>query len=146
MTISLTQKVNVLGLDLTHLQAWLTTIGEKPYRATQIMQWIHTKGVCDFENMTNLSQSLRKTLATGGEIKPPQIIHRHLSHDNTRKWLMRLSDGNCIETVFIPEKTRGTLCISSQVGCILNCDFCSTGKQGFSRNLNTAEIILQLFL
>ncbi|OGT57846.1 MAG: 23S rRNA (adenine(2503)-C(2))-methyltransferase [Gammaproteobacteria bacterium RIFCSPHIGHO2_12_FULL_42_10] len=128
------------------MRAFLEGMGEKPFRALQLIQWIHTKGLTQFSEMSNLSKSLRESLANIATIQAPEIIHQNIATDGTYKWLIRLSDGNCIESVFIPEKTRGTLCISSQVGCILNCDFCSTGKQGFSRNLTTAEIIGQLWL
>ena len=122
------------------------SIGEKPYRADQVLKWIHFNGVQDFHAMTNISKDLRQKLADVAEISTPQILYEKAASDGTYKWLLKLNDGNCIETVFIPEKTRGTLCISSQVGCILNCDFCSTGKQGFNRNLSTAEIISQLWI
>jgi 23S rRNA (adenine2503-C2)-methyltransferase len=146
MTASSMQSLNLLGLDEAAMRTFLTEIGEAPYRATQLLKWIHAEGLSDFEGMTNLSKTLRQTLASVAKIELPQVLHHHLSTDGTQKWLIRLWDGNAIETVFIPEKTRGTLCVSSQVGCILNCDFCSTGKQGFSRNLTTAEIISQLWI
>jgi 23S rRNA (adenine2503-C2)-methyltransferase len=139
-------KINLLGLDHQAMQDFFVSIGEKPYRAQQILKWIHFNGVQDFQLMTNISKALRQTLTGVADITLPQILHEKAASDGTYKWLLRLHDGNCIETVFIPEKTRGTLCISSQVGCILNCDFCSTGKQGFSRNLSTAEIISQLWI
>jgi 23S rRNA (adenine2503-C2)-methyltransferase len=139
-------KINLLGLDKKAMQAFFESIGEKPYRADQVLKWVHFNGVTDFNLMTNISKTLRQTLSEKAEIVTPQILLEKAASDDTFKWLLRLSDGNCIETVFIPEKTRGTLCISSQVGCILNCDFCSTGKQGFSRNLTTAEIISQLWI
>lgn len=120
--------------------------GERPYRATQLLQWIHQYGVVDIDAMTNLSKVLRARLQQTTQITLPEIAHEQCSHDGTRKWIMRLADGNCIETVFIPETKRGTLCVSSQVGCALNCSFCSTGHQGFSRNLTTAEIIGQVWL
>jgi 23S rRNA (adenine2503-C2)-methyltransferase len=145
-TLSPTQKINLLGLDKKALQDFFVGVGEKPYRADQVLKWIHFNGVQDFQAMTNISKSLREKLAEIAEISLPQVIYEKAAKDGTYKWLLRLNDGNCIETVFIPEKTRGTLCISSQVGCILNCDFCSTGKQGFSRNLSTAEIISQLWI
>src|SRR5580704_19446890 len=141
-----TQKINLLGLDKKSMQDFFIRIGEKPYRADQVLKWIHFNGVQDFDVMTNISKDLRHRLADTAEIILPQIIYENAAADGTYKWLLKLSDGNCIETVFIPEKTRGTLCISSQVGCILNCDFCSTGKQGFNRNLSTAEIISQLWI
>jgi 23S rRNA (adenine2503-C2)-methyltransferase len=140
------QKVNLLGLDKKSMQDFFIRIGEKPYRADQVLKWIHFNGVQDVNAMTNLSKNLRQALSHTADIILPQILHEKAASDGTYKWLLRLTDGNCIETVFIPEKTRGTLCISSQVGCILNCDFCSTGKQGFNRNLSTAEIISQLWI
>lgn len=141
-----TPKVNLLGLDQKALQDFFVTVGEKPYRAQQVLKWIHFNGAENFESMTNISKDLRQKLSEIAEITLPQVIYEKAASDGTYKWLLRLHDGNCIETVFIPEKTRGTLCISSQVGCILNCDFCSTGKQGFNRNLSTAEIMSQLWI
>ncbi len=139
-------KINLLGLDKKAMQEFFVSIGEKPYRADQILKWVHFQGVTDFQAMTNISKDLRNKLAETAEITVPQVLMEKPSADGTHKWLIRMNDGNCIETVFIPERTRGTLCISSQVGCILNCDFCSTGKQGFNRNLSTAEIISQLWI
>lgn len=139
-------KTNLLGMDEKAMQDFFIGIGEKPYRAHQILKWIHHDGVQDFHAMTNVSKALRQRLSEIAEIQLPHILLEKQATDGTYKWLLRLKDGNCIETVFIPEKNRGTLCISSQVGCILNCDFCSTGKQGFSRNLTTAEIISQLWI
>lgn len=139
-------KNNLLNLNSAALQDFLTQIGEKPWRAAQILQWIHFHGVSDFEQMTNLSKSLREKLVGASEIRPPEIAWQSTAPDGTHKWVLRLADGNSIETVFIPEKTRGTLCVSSQAGCTLNCDFCSTGKQGFNRNLTTAEIIGQVWI
>ena len=141
-----TFKANLLGLDHQAMKNYLHTLGEKPYRAEQILKWIHFNGIQDFNLMTNLSKALRQKLADSAVIALPQVLFEKKAQDGTHKWLLRLDDGNCIETVFIPEKNRGTLCISSQVGCILNCDFCSTGKQGFNRNLTVAEIISQLFI
>jgi len=146
MSISPTKKINLLDLDKKSMQDFFVSVGEKPYRADQVLKWIHFNGIQDFQGMTNISKTLRQTLAETAEITLPQVIYEKTAEDGTYKWLLRLNDGNCIETVFIPEKTRGTLCISSQVGCILNCDFCSTGKQGFNRNLTTAEIISQLWI
>lgn len=146
MTSSPTAKVNLLGLDKEALKAFFVSVGEKPYRADQVLKWIHFNGVSDFHAMTNISKPLREKLSDIATITVPEIIYEKAASDGTYKWLLKLYDGNCIETVYIPEKTRGTLCISSQVGCILNCDFCSTGKQGFNRNLTTAEIISQLWV
>src|SRR3990167_60589 len=146
MNEQMAAKVNLLGLHHQAMIAFFATLGEKPYRAIQVLKWIHAIGTQDFHQMTDLSKALRQKLTERAEIKLPEIAYENRAFDGTHKWLLRLSDGNCIETVFIPEKTRGTLCVSSQVGCILNCDFCSTGKQGFSRNLTTTEIIGQLWL
>lgn len=138
-------KINLLGLNKKALEDFMLTLGEKSFRAQQILKWIHFSGVNDFNAMTNLSKPLRQKLSEIAEIKSLEIAYQNTSHDGTHKWLLRLPDGNCIETVFIPEISRGTLCISSQVGCTLNCDFCSTGKQGFNRNLTSHEIIAQLW-
>lgn len=137
--------VNLLGLNRAQLIEFFKEIGEKPFRAQQVLQWIHYHGVTDFQAMSNLSKSLRDKLSEIANVRAPEIAYENTSADGTHKWVLRLSDGNCIETVFIPERTRGTLCVSSQVGCTLNCDFCSTGKQGFNRNLTSDEIIGQLF-
>jgi 23S rRNA (adenine2503-C2)-methyltransferase len=139
-------KVNLLGLNRKQLEAFFADIGEKAFRATQVVKWLHQFGVADFEAMTNLSKALREKLAQVAEVRPPDVIMDQLSEDGTRKWLFRLDDGNAIETVFIPEKDRGTLCVSSQVGCALDCSFCSTAQQGFNRNLTEAEIVGQLWL
>ena len=140
------EKINLLGYDLAHMKAFFTEIGEKPFRAVQVLKWIHQLGVDDFAQMSNVSQALRDRLDQIAVIKPPQIIMEQKASDGTIKWLMRLDSGNSIETVFIPEDNRGTLCISSQVGCALDCGFCSTAKQGFNRNLSSAEIIAQLWI
>lgn len=137
-------KINLLGLNRADMQAFFADLGEKAFRASQVLQWIHQYGVYDFENMTNLSKSLRARLAEISEIRVPEILVDQKSEDGTRKWLLKLDSGNSIETVFIPEDSRGTLCVSSQIGCALDCSFCATGKQGFNRNLSTAEIISQL--
>ena len=139
-------KVNLLNFNRKNLAACLVEWGEPAYRGTQLLQWIHQKGVFDFDAMSNLSKPLREKLKEKSEINFLDIALDQLSHDGTRKWLFRLSEGNCIETVFIPEDSRGTLCVSSQVGCAVNCTFCSTGKQGFSRDLTVAEIIGQVLL
>ena len=139
-------KVNLLNFNRESLAACLVEWGEPAYRGTQLLQWIHQKGVFDFDAMSNLSKPLREKLKEKSEINFLDIALDQLSHDGTRKWLFRLSEGNCIETVFIPEDSRGTLCVSSQVGCAVNCTFCSTGKQGFSRDLTVAEIIGQVLL
>jgi 23S rRNA (adenine2503-C2)-methyltransferase len=139
-------KINLLDLDRDGLVQYFTECGEKSFRATQVMKWIHDQGVADFAAMTNISKALRANLQDAAEIRLPEIAADRLSDDGSRKWLFRLADGNCIETVFIPEAERGTLCISSQIGCMLNCSFCSTAQQGFNRNLTTGEIIGQLWL
>ncbi|PWG64057.1 23S rRNA (adenine(2503)-C(2))-methyltransferase RlmN [Sediminicurvatus halobius] len=137
-------RVNLLDLDRAGLRAFLEELGERPFRATQITQWVHQRGVLDFEAMTDLGKGLRARLAERAELRLPQALFDRESKDGTRKWLLALDGGNAVETVFIPERDRGTLCVSSQVGCALDCGFCSTGKQGFNRNLSTAEIIGQL--
>jgi len=139
-------KVNLFNLDRAGLVGFFDTLGEKPFRAIQILKWIHQRGVVNFDLMTDLSKALRLRLADKAEIIAPQIISEQTSQDGTRKWLLQMQAGNAIETVFIPEKKRGTLCVSSQVGCALACRFCATGHQGFNRNLNVAEIIAQLWL
>lgn len=140
------QKINLLNYDKIGLIEYFTQLGEKPFRATQILKWIHQLGITDFAVMTNLSLALRNHLAEHACIKFPTMVSEQLSSDGTRKWLLQLDDGNFIETVFIPEKNRGTLCISTQVGCPIDCAFCATGKLGFKRNLTTAEIIGQVWL
>ncbi len=140
-----TDKVNLLDLDRAALAAWFETIGEKPFRATQVLKWIYQQGCDSFSEMTNLSKSLREKLASVAVIEGPKVSQTNQSRDGSRKWLLQLSDGNCIETVYIPEENRATLCVSSQVGCSLNCSFCSTAQQGFNRNLTTAEIIGQVW-
>jgi len=141
----ISQKLNLLDFNYARMREFCAVQGEKPYRAQQLMQWIHQAGFRDFFQMTNLGKGLREKLSAVAEIRLPELVSSQESQDGTHKWLLKLSCGNCIETVFIPESTRGTLCVSSQVGCALNCSFCSTGKQGFNRNLTTAEIIGQLW-
>ena len=138
--------VNLLDLDADALTAYCGELGEKPFRARQLQRWIHQFGASRFDAMSDLAKSLREKLATRAEIRSPAIITDHLSADGTRKWLLDVGNGNAVETVYIPEETRGTLCVSSQAGCAVNCRFCSTGKQGFSRNLTTGEIIGQLWM
>lgn len=138
--------INLLDFNREGLAEFFTSIGENAYRSTQVLQWIHQYGVADFDAMTNLSKALRAKLKTHCEIKLPEIALEKESEDGTHKWLLRLADGNCIETVFIPEDDRGTLCVSSQVGCALNCSFCSTGQQGYNRNLTVAEVISQVWV
>lgn len=141
-----TARTNLLGLDLQAMEAFFVEIGEKPFRARQLLQWIHQYRVTDFAQMSNLSKVLREKLSTIAEIHVPELMHEHISTDGTRKWVIRMDGNNAIETVFIPEGGRGTLCVSSQVGCALTCTFCSTGQQGFNRNLSSAEIIAQLWI
>ena len=128
------------------MEAFFSGLGEKSFRATQVLQWVHQRGVDDFAAMSNLSKELRARLQETAQIRLPELVMEQDSRDGTRKWLLKLDSGNCIETVFIPEADRGTLCISSQVGCSLNCTFCSTAQQGFNRNLTAAEIIGQLLV
>jgi 23S rRNA (adenine2503-C2)-methyltransferase len=137
--------INLLDLDQHGLRAFFESIGEQPFRAQQLLKWVYHQGVTDFTAMTNLGLELRQKLQQLARIEPPRILGEQLSADGTTKWLMGFGGGNAVETVFIPEPTRGTLCISSQVGCALNCTFCSTGAQGFSRNLSTSEIIGQVW-
>ncbi len=136
---------NLLDYDLEGLTAYCEQFGEKRFRATQLFRWIHQKGATDFDQMTDLAKSLREKLLTSARIQGPKVVSRHDSTDGTIKWLFDVGAGDVIETVFIPEADRGTLCISSQAGCAVGCRFCSTGHQGFSRNLTTGEIISQLW-
>ncbi|MCK9984812.1 MAG: 23S rRNA (adenine2503-C2)-methyltransferase [Azoarcus sp.] len=138
--------VNLLDFDVDGLVAWFAERGEKPFRARQVMRWMHRFGETDFDNMTDVAKSLRAKLAQEACVRPPQAIRDSVSEDGTRKWLLDVGNANAVEAVFIPETNRGTLCISSQAGCALDCAFCSTGKQGFNRNLTAAEIIGQLWL
>jgi len=137
---------NLLDFDPAQLVAYCAELGEKPFRAKQLQRWIHQFGVANFDDMTDLAKSLREKLKTRATVTAPAIISDHTSSDGTRKWLVDVGNGNAVETVFIPEETRGTLCISTQAGCAVNCRFCSTGKQGFNRNLTVAEIIGQLWM
>ena len=136
---------NLLDFDLEGLVAWCGQLGEKRFRATQLFRWIHQKGVSDFSLMSDLAKSLREKLAAQATITPLPVLTQQMSADGTIKWLFDVGDGNAVETVFIPETDRGTLCISSQAGCAVGCRFCSTGHQGFSRNLTTGEITAQLW-
>jgi 23S rRNA (adenine2503-C2)-methyltransferase len=137
---------NLLDFDLAGLTAWFGELGEKPFRARQVFHWIHQAGVADFAQMTDIAKSLREKLQQQAVVQVPAINYAHSSTDGTRKWLFDVGVANGIETVFIPEDDRGTLCVSSQVGCALECTFCSTGRQGFNRNLTVAEIIGQLWV
>jgi 23S rRNA (adenine2503-C2)-methyltransferase len=143
---AMADKVNLLDFDAAGLVAYCASLGEKPFRAKQLQRWIHQFGAHDFDGMTDLAKSLREKLKTWATLDAPPALQDHTSSDGTRKWLLDVGDGNAVETVFIPEEARGTLCVSSQAGCAVNCRFCSTGKQGFSRNLSTAEIIGQLWM
>ena len=146
MTETSVEKVNLLGLTLPKMEAFCLSIGEKKFRGAQLVKWIHQQGVTDFDQMTNLSKSFRDQLKDIAEVRPPRVTFQGDSTDGTRKWLMEVDGGSKIETVYIPDGDRGTLCVSSQVGCSLDCSFCSTGKQGFNKNLTAAEIIGQVFL
>jgi 23S rRNA (adenine2503-C2)-methyltransferase len=137
--------VNLLDFDTAGLAAWLESRGEKPYRARQLMRWIHRAGVAELEDMTDLPKALRAALAGEVVVEAPAVTRDSVAADGTRKWLLSVGTGNGIETVFIPEAARGTLCVSSQVGCALECAFCATGRQGFNRNLMPGEIIGQLW-
>lgn len=143
--ISTESKTNLLGMSQDALEQFFAAHGEKPFRARQVLQWIYQRGVTDFDEMTDLSKSLRSWLAEVAQVVPPEVQSRHDSSDGTVKWLFCSGSGQAVETVFIPEPGRGTLCISSQVGCALDCAFCATGAQGFNRNLSSAEIIGQVW-
>lgn len=136
--------INLLDFDRKSLEDFFLGIGEKPFRATQLLKWMHQAGVDDFDRMSNFSKALRGYLKAHCTITVPEIVVAQQAADGTRKWLLQMGCGNRVETVFIPEDNRGTLCVSSQVGCSLACSFCSTARQGFNRNLSTAEIIGQL--
>ncbi|MCH8618835.1 23S rRNA (adenine(2503)-C(2))-methyltransferase RlmN [Undibacterium sp. TS12] len=142
----MTVLTNLLDLDPAQLVAYCGELGEKPFRAKQLQRWIHQFGASSFDEMTDLAKSLREKLATRAIVAAPAVISDHTSTDGTRKWLVDVGQGNAVETVFIPEENRGTLCISTQAGCAVNCRFCSTGKQGFNRNLSVGEIIGQLWM
>ena len=138
-------RVNLLGLSLRQMEQFFVDIGEKKFRAQQVLKWIHHAGVADIGEMSNLGKALREKLLAIAEVRPPEIVSQHDSSDGTRKWIIRVDGGGLIETVLIPESGRATLCVSSQVGCSLDCSFCSTGKQGFQRDLSAAEIIGQVW-
>ena len=140
------EKVNLLGLSPAKMEAFFAGLGEKRFRAQQMLKWIHQYGESDFEKMTNMSKALREKLSAVCEVRLPEVVYEDFSKDGTRKWVMRMDGGSAIETVYIPENDRGTLCVSSQIGCSLDCSFCSTGKQGFNRDLSVAEIIGQLYV
>ena len=138
-------RVNLLGLDAAGLAALCASWGEKPFRAQQLLKWVHQRGASDFGAMSDLARSLRDHLTVHAEIRAPAVISDHQAADETRKWLLDVGQGNAVEMVFIPETARGTLCVSTQAGCAVDCHFCSTGKQGFSRNLRLDEVIGQLW-
>ncbi|MEL0638069.1 MULTISPECIES: 23S rRNA (adenine(2503)-C(2))-methyltransferase RlmN [Marinomonas] len=142
------KKINLLGLSPEKLIEYFESIGEKKFRATQVIKWIHQKGAESFEEMTDVSKVLRAKLEKTCEIRAPEVVSQNISSDGTRKWIIRTEGGknDCVETVLIPDGDRATLCVSSQVGCSLDCSFCSTGKQGFNRNLTPAEIIGQVWI
>jgi len=139
-------KTNLLGCDRAALERRFASIGEKPFRARQVLHWIHQRGAQDFEAMTDIGKSLRALLTEKAEISAPAVVGDSTSADGTRKWLLKVDGANAVDAVYIPETGRGTLCVSSQAGCTLDCAFCSTGKQGFNRNLSSAEIVAQLWI
>ena len=140
------EKINLLGFNKIELEEFFISIDEKPFRARQIIKWVHQRGVSDFTQMTDLSKDLRAKLESHCIVKAPEVIYEKTSQDGTRKWVISVGGNDLIEMVLIPEKNRATLCVSSQVGCAVDCSFCATGKQGFSRNLNLDEIIGQLWV
>lgn len=144
--MSTATKPNLLGLSPVKLTALLESMGEKPFRARQLMRWMHRRGVLDFGAMTDIGKSFRERLARETMPAPPEIVSRHDAEDGCVKWIIRTASGSSVEMVYIPESGRGTLCVSSQAGCILDCSFCATGKQGFDSNLTVAEIIGQIWL
>jgi 23S rRNA (adenine2503-C2)-methyltransferase len=137
---------NLLDLDAAAMERHFAGLGEKPFRARQVLRWIHQRGASDFELMSDIAKGLREKLSQGARIEAPQVVGDTVAEDGTRKWLVKVDGANAVEAVFIPETDRGTLCVSSQAGCVLDCAFCSTGKQGFNRNLTTAEIVGQLWI
>jgi 23S rRNA (adenine2503-C2)-methyltransferase len=139
------EPINLLGLDAPALTQLVGQWGGKPFRARQLQKWVHQRGTSQFDDMTDLARDFRAQLAQSCVVQAPKVLTQHRSSDGTRKWLFDVGQGNAIESVFIPEDDRGTLCISSQAGCNVACRFCSTGHQGFNRNLTAAEIIGQLW-
>lgn len=139
-------KINLLGLPREELRDFFVDRGEKAFRATQVLKWVHQLGIDDIDVMSNISKVLRSELKRVAEVRVPEIVHAEVSADGTHKWVLKLDSGNNVETVFIPEQGRGTLCVSSQVGCALACGFCATAQQGFNRNLTVAEIIGQVWI
>jgi len=146
VAVNMPEKVNLMGMSQGRMEAFFESLGEKKFRAAQLLKWIHQMGVSDFQQMSNISKALRNRLGEVAEIRAPEVIEQLDSSDGTRKFLIRVGGGNAIEAVFIPEGERGTLCVSSQVGCSLDCSFCSTGKQGFNRDLTSDEIIGQVWI
>ena len=142
--MTLSERQNLIGLTRIEMQSFFASLGVREFHARQVLQWIYQRGINNFSQMTDLSKTFRDQLQQLAQVSVPETLTVRESSDGTRKWLLRLEDDNCIETVFIPEEDRGTLCVSAQVGCSLNCTFCATARQGFSRNLTTAEIIGQL--
>jgi 23S rRNA (adenine2503-C2)-methyltransferase len=145
-TSAVAPRVNLLGLTRAQMEQYFLELGEKKFRAQQVLKWIHHAGITDIAEMTNLGKALRDKLQRVAEVRPPEIVSQHDSSDGTRKWAIRVDGGALVETVLIPDRERATLCVSSQVGCSLDCSFCSTGKQGFQRDLTAAEIIGQVWL
>ncbi|MCK0767321.1 23S rRNA (adenine(2503)-C(2))-methyltransferase RlmN [Chromohalobacter canadensis] len=145
---TVTPRTNLLGLTREEMETFFVSLGEKKFRAAQVMKWIHHEGCDDFESMTNLSKALRTRLEEIAEVRGPRVVYEGASQDGTRKWVLEVEDGSYVETVLIPAEggKRRTLCVSSQVGCSLDCSFCSTGKQGFQRNLTSAEVIGQVWV
>ena len=139
-------KINLLGQTSAQLGDFFEALGERRFRAAQMLKWIHQRGATDFQAMTDLGRPLRDRLTALAEVRPPEVVSQHDAGDGTCKWLVRVDGGDCVETVYIPERDRGTLCVSSQIGCSLDCSFCATGKQGFNRDLTAAEIIGQLWI
>jgi len=146
MTAPAAERTNLLGLPRPALEAFVTQLGSKPFRARQLMNWVYKRGAGSFADMTDLAKDFRARLSAAAEVRPPEIVAVQRSTDGTSKWLLRADATQAFEMVFIPEPDRGTLCISSQVGCALDCSFCSTAQQGFNRNLTTAEIVGQVWL
>tara|TARA_B100000214_G_scaffold309733_1_gene241399 strand:+ start:3842 stop:4960 length:1119 start_codon:yes stop_codon:yes gene_type:complete len=146
MTLYSAEKINLMGLNKAALEEFCISLGEKPYRAIQIIKWIHQRGVSDISNMTDLSKDFRTKLSEVSEIKVPEVSEEKISQDGTRKWLLKIGEKDLVEMVLIPEGNRSTLCVSSQAGCAVDCSFCATGKQGFSRNLELSEIIGQVWI
>ena len=139
------ERTNLLGLPRGEMQGFFASLGEKPFRAAQVLKWIHHRHTASFGAMTDLGKPLRARLDTVAEIRAPEAVADRTSSDGTRKWLFEVGAGNCVETVYIPDGDRGTLCVSSQVGCALNCTFCATAQQGFNRNLRASEVVGQLW-